>query len=437
MKRIPLILLALCIAGVAAQADTWNVDQGGAGDFITIQQAIDAAESGDEIVVSPGTYVENINFLGKDLHIHSSDGPAMTVIDGGAGLPGSASCVTMQSGESLNAILQGFLLTGGLGSTYPGVVEETLIDPMVGGGVYCHNASGTIIGCRINENQTDYAAGIFVRNATMIITGCTFESNYAQTYASAVGGLESDVTIGGCAFLSNQAVAGDGAIHLLAPALISECVFRNNQARAGGAINVPQYGADLEIRNCIFQGNAATGTHGGAIRIHEAGPLVEDCLFIDNHAAVDGGGLLAIDGGSATIRNCTFHANGAGRHGGNIALYDDASPAIRNCIITGAAANGGLFCSFAYPSLYCNDVWGNTDGDYVGISDPTGADGNISADPLFCDPEAEDFSIDGESPCAPEHNPACGLIGAFGVGCDEPPTGTNEISWGGLKALFQ
>jgi hypothetical protein len=51
--------------------------------------------------------------------------------------------------------------------------------------------------------------------------------------------------------------------------------------------------------------------------------------------------------------------------------------------------------------------WGGSAGQY-------GINGNISEDPLFCDPEAGDFTLHGDSPCAPYSapNPECGLIGA-------------------------
>ncbi|MCK4306458.1 MAG: hypothetical protein KAY24_19610, partial [Candidatus Eisenbacteria sp.] len=43
--------------------------------------------------------------------------------------------------------------------------------------------------------------------------------------------------------------------------------------------------------------------------------------------------------------------------------------------------------------------------------------GNISADPLFCDPDNADFTLAESSQCSPAGNPSCGLIGARPVGC--------------------
>ena len=69
------------------------------------------------------------------------------------------------------------------------------------------------------------------------------------------------------------------------------------------------------------------------------------------------------------------------------------------------------------------------------MADQYGIRGNISADPLFCAPGEDDFRLQEGSPCAPDYNPDCGLIGAWPVGCGGTPT--EETSWGSLKALYR
>lgn len=94
-------------------------------------------------------------------------------------------------------------------------------------------------------------------------------------------------------------------------------------------------------------------------------------------------------------------------------------------------------------NLSCNDVWGNQTGNYYFqfFPDPTGANGNISADPQFCgvNPEISgNFYLQSDSPCAPRNHPdgyECGLIGRYPVGCGA--TSTEQKSWGGIKELFK
>ena len=73
-------------------------------------------------------------------------------------------------------------------------------------------------------------------------------------------------------------------------------------------------------------------------------------------------------------------------------------------------------------TLSCCDLWGNAGGDWTSrIASQYGIRGNISADPQFCTPDSVELFVASGSPCAPSANPACGLIGAWGVGCEQSP----------------
>jgi len=49
----------------------YTVKTDGTGDYTTIQAAINATASGDTVLVYPGTYTENIDYVGKNLVIQS------------------------------------------------------------------------------------------------------------------------------------------------------------------------------------------------------------------------------------------------------------------------------------------------------------------------------------------------------------------------------
>src|SRR5262245_7113556 len=75
------------------------------GAYPTIQAAGDAAVAGDTVLVSPGTYHENV-VIDVELELRSVGGPGVTVIDGG-GLGDAVSALQGCLG------VEGFTLTGG------------------------------------------------------------------------------------------------------------------------------------------------------------------------------------------------------------------------------------------------------------------------------------------------------------------------------------
>ena len=215
---------------------------------------------------------------------------------------------------------------------------------------------------------------------------------------------------------------------------ISGCWFVDNiTAESGGGIYCFQ--SSPLIADCRFSGNTALEGDGGAVHVLDGRAVMERCLFTQNLAVGFGGGVCMTAGTHSVIDHCTFHRNDA-LAGGNLAILGHATTEILNCISAAATRGGGIAALTDPLTFACNDAWQNTGGNYVHMPDPTGTDGNLTADPLFCEPGTEDFSIRSDSPCAPGFNPDCGLIGAFDVGCD-PPSPVVPTTWGGVKGLFR
>src|SRR5438105_6828191 len=124
----------------------------------TIQAAINAAANGDTVLVAPGTYRENINFMGKAITVTSSGGPSVTTIDGGA----AGSVVTFTSNEGTNSVLSGFTITNGLGSDNGNGN---------GGGINIYSASPTVKGNVITNNHAGNGdgGGISVTDSSAVI----------------------------------------------------------------------------------------------------------------------------------------------------------------------------------------------------------------------------------------------------------------------------
>jgi hypothetical protein len=123
----------------------------------------------------------------------------------------------------------------------------------------------------------------------------------------------------------------------------------------------------------------------------------------------------------AALVQCTFYGNAA-PHGGNISSDCSAVASITGCIVAASSAGVGLYKdSGSGAVIECTNIYGNAGGDWVGlIAGQYGLNGNICLDPMFCDPENGDFTLSEGSPCLPDYNPECGLIGAHERGCTLP-----------------
>jgi hypothetical protein len=218
--------------------------------------------------------------------------------------------------------------------------------------------------------------------------------------------LGADARGGGIACL-------DGSNPVIANSIIVE-----NEAGLGGGIYVgkrggwdsaPVIGANvIELNRARRQGGGIAVTHGSEPRI-----LMN---VIARNAAGAGGGGLSVDRGRPRIEENVIWANrdSAGVAGG-LLLANYAAPRVERNIIA-ENLGPGVSCEAQaqeWQEFRCNDVWGHASGDFT----PSCAvyPGNLSADPLFCDPAAGRFGLRPDSPCLAV--PGCGRIGPFGLGC--------------------
>jgi hypothetical protein len=132
--------------------------------YASIQQALNDAHPGDEIVVGSGTcqYLENINFKGKNLTVRSIDPNdpsvvAATVINGGH----QGSAVTFSGGEEASCVLDGFTITGGIIGISCRDVSPTIRNCTIGSpgstAIEFWGSGPKIINCTILGNVIDHA----------------------------------------------------------------------------------------------------------------------------------------------------------------------------------------------------------------------------------------------------------------------------------------
>ena len=312
-------------------------------DHATIQDAINASDDRDTILVAPGTYQENINYSGKNIVIGSyflSYGLEyfieQTVIDGNS----NGSVVTFENGEDSTTVLTGFTIKNGNGSGIDGYEGR-------GGGIFCINSSPTLRKLTIDANQSETSGA-----------GLWFGHSNSQLV---------DLVI------SNNVVIGE-------------------DVGAGGGISI-NYNSDLILENIIVAGNEAI--YGAGIELWSySKPMLQGVTITDNTGSY-GSGLLLSSGCHLTLINSIIWGNSLQDleigFGGNppdtVSIYCTLLAGGQDSIIT--HDNGTIY-------------WG---------------EGNIDADPLFCNTNSGDYTLAENSPCVGTGN-NCATMGAFGVGCE-------------------
>lgn len=357
-------------------------------DYNTIQAGMDASSEGDTVLVSSGTYLENINFNGKNITVASkflTTGDtayiSQTIIDGNQ----SGHVVTVENHETSSAALTGFTIRNGSSGD--------------GGGIYCYGAAPTLLNLIVKNNTAVYGAGIYICGNNPTLKNITIHNNSAVSQ-------EDDYSYGGGICLSG------------ASPLTENVVIKNNSAEYGGGGIACFYDSNPHLSNVEISDNTATGgsgntCNGGGVYCHEdcsislidveirgnsasayfgegggiflwdTKAILENVVISGNAAKLNGGGIYTMNESELIGTNVKILDNSAGE-GGGIFLYEGVTVLMNFILANNLANETGTFWTVGGGGIYCNS------------SDPTLINGTIANN--FAEDQGGAIFCDGSSP---------------------------------------
>ncbi|MDP2895883.1 MAG: right-handed parallel beta-helix repeat-containing protein [bacterium] len=267
--------------------------------YLAIQPALNDARDGEELVVYPGTYIENIAFPNRNVVLRSSDSTdadvvGSTVIDGN----GAGSTVTFSGMENESCVLSGFTIRNGKARYGGGIC----------GGTDSRRTHATIENSVIVGNTAKVLPSAFEANGgglafcDGIISKNRICDNVAEDYG---GGLfQCDGTIANNIIAHNSALNASG---------LARChgMIRNNIITGNSADSVgTMFDCNGTILNNTICGNASEG-YPGALCVCQG--TISNCIIWGNR------GTSQLGSCSVPMYSCIQGWVGGGK--GNVGYY--------------------------------------------------------------------------------------------------------------------
>ncbi|MBT6112412.1 MAG: hypothetical protein HOH03_02275, partial [Candidatus Marinimicrobia bacterium] len=385
--------------GILFNGPTWHVSTDGndfTGDgsaefpFQHVQWSADKAISGDTIFISNGIYLENISIDGKNLHLigESEDSviispqstsqqtiyvtnvdsvviKELSLVAGGEG----AGLWAYDCAKSVldNVSLVGFSDYGAMFSNSGVETEAELNNLTVRNNINGLNIFGTT--CTIYDTKIDSntrgirfssgSGGYLTLNKVRISNNSISNGDVGAGIFISQAENTTLVSIDSSEFVNNNSTNFGGAISSINNELVvSNTLFSGNYATIGGAaINIgSDESTNVEFTNCQFINNTGHTSNGSTFRTSSDTDII-DCIFINNERNLFG------DGGAGSNNEIS----------------------VRNSIIW----NNSITYSMA----------SNISISYSSVEEGWAGLGNISEDPLICNPYSDSFQLSSNSPC--------------------------------------
>ena len=331
--KLLLILMVMFIFCAPLLAEILNVPN----TYPTIQAGINAASTGDTVLVEPGTYSENINYNGKNimvvsLYLTNPDTATIsqTIIDGNS----LGSVVKFENGEDSTAVLQGFTLTNGLG--FPGG----------GGGIMCNSTSSpTLKNLKIINNRGGVGGGLWCSAATRPHLAEVILKDNSAIFSG--GGIycetNAEISLERVTISANTSNENGGGIYLKnnARASLIDVTVEGNNCSFSGAGLYCATNCTLNLENVMIMENECEGGDGGGIYLSDSCEvtLLQDTLI--SNIAGSGGGIYCEKSSNLTVSSSLIKDNFVDFSGGGVYLQESNSIFIGTSLIRNSAMDGG------------------------------------------------------------------------------------------------
>jgi len=234
-------------------------------DIDSIQGGINLANHNDTVLVQPGIYIENIDFIGKSIVVGSlflTTGDAsyieQTIIDRNQ----NGSAAKFENEEDTLSILCGFTLQNGSGTYFGGIDQFYL-----GGGIFCEyypSASPTLKNLIIKNNYATEGGGIYCGGDAKLIN-LIIKNNWV--YSRFYGGGE-----------------GGGIYCVESNPILKRVIIYNNYAPSWGA-GISCYDSNPLLINVTVSLNyigASSDWHSGGIHCIVSSPILVNSILWNN-----------------------------------------------------------------------------------------------------------------------------------------------------------
>ncbi len=259
----------------------------------------------------------------------------------------------------------------------------------------------------------EYVENIDFSGKTITVRGAegpditTIAPNHDGAVVTCASGEGPGTVLHGFTIINGCAEEGGGMLTIGASVTVIDCVFDGNQAHYGGGCYSDF--SDLVIIDTVFVDNYGLfGAFGGMFFDH--GSLVMDrCEFLYNEAGYQAGALHLGPGSTSIVTNCLFNGNRAREKGFSYdgALQARGEATIANCTFVNNFSWNCDVMTIGADTHLSNCIIDDTDsgaicGDgtitYSLVTIGFEGEGNIESDPMFVDPDNDNFRLAAGSP---------------------------------------